>query len=239
MHCHFGVHFVLDAAYDIHSSALRHDLGIRARQIWQRSGDLGNVGSTWFGGGHNRIVSLDFSPDTIMRWREEGLLTAHDLRVKAPITRATPAATQRIFARVARIIAQPALTLHDRLLLESQVLALCGGYFSYSATPRKDKIDDVIDIIRSEYHLPLTIAELARRSGINECYLKQQFKARTGQTIAVYIRELRMNEAMRLLLDEGKTLQQTAWHVGYRNPNGFSLAFRKVHGVSPAVLVKQ
>ena len=237
--CHFGLQFTLDAAYIIHAAAMQQDLNVRARQIWQRCSDLGEIGTTWLANQRNRLISLDFSPDITSRWQEDGLLSADDIHSATPIALATSVGSKRIFAHVARIINQPMVTLHDRLLLESQILALCADYFAGNNSPqRKDKIDDAIDIIRSEYHSPLTITELARRIGLNECYLKQQFKVRTGQTIATYIRDLRMNEAMRLLLDENKTLQQTAWHVGYRNPDGFSRAFRKAYGISPAALVK-
>ncbi|MBV7433732.1 AraC family transcriptional regulator [Cardiobacteriaceae bacterium TAE3-ERU3] len=236
--CHFGIQFTLDAAYTIHTTAMHKHIDIRARQIWQRSGDLGEVATTWYGNQQNRLISLDFSPEITARWQEEGLLSTENIYGKAPLTSVAPIPTKRIFAHVARIIDQPVVTIHDRLLLESQILALCADHFAYTALPRKDKIDGAIDIIRSEYHLPLTITELAQRIGLNECYLKQQFKVRTGKTIANYIRDLRMNEAMRLLLDEHKTLQQTAWHVGYRNPDGFSRAFRKAYGISPATLVR-
>lgn len=73
--------------------------------------------------------------------------------------------------------------------------------------------------------------------GINECYLKQKFKQQTGKTIGSFIRELRMQEAMRLLLDEYKSVQETAWYVGYRDPSNFSKAFAKFYGVTPTQLI--
>ncbi|MGO1282245.1 MAG: helix-turn-helix domain-containing protein, partial [Psychrobacter sp.] len=91
--------------------------------------------------------------------------------------------------------------------------------------------------IRQEYQHKLTISLLSQRVGINECYLKQQFKQQTGKTIGQFIRELRMQEAMRLLLDEYKSVQETAWYVGYHDPSNFSKAFAKFYGVTPTQLI--
>ena len=85
----------------------------------------------------------------------------------------------------------------------------------------------------------MPIATLARRAGINECYLKEMFRQRTGQTIAVYLRALRMGHALRLLESGQATLQQAAHACGYSRADKFSQAFRRVHGVMPSQVSRQ
>lgn len=95
-------------------------------------------------------------------------------------------------------------------------------------------LDDAMDIVHSEWHLPLTIAQLARRAGINECYLKTLFRERTGQGVAGYLRKLRMERARDLLRSGQYSVQQVAALCGYAHSGKFTEAFRKIHGVTPS-----
>ncbi|RMX08246.1 AraC family transcriptional regulator [Corticibacter populi] len=98
-------------------------------------------------------------------------------------------------------------------------------------------VDDAIDILQSEWRHPPTIAELARRAGINACYLKEFFRQRTGMTIADYQRHLRMRHARDMLESGAYTLQQLAHACGYARTDKFSIAFRRAWGQSPSGLL--
>jgi len=97
-------------------------------------------------------------------------------------------------------------------------------------------VQDARDILHGEFAASHSIASLARRVGINECYLKAAFKTATGRTIAQYLREVRMGQA-RSLLEAGQcSVLQACEFVGYSNPGQFAAAFRRIHGVAPASL---
>lgn len=95
-------------------------------------------------------------------------------------------------------------------------------------------LDDAMDIVHSEWQQPLTIAQLARRAGINECYLKTLFRERTGQGVAGYLRSVRMQRARDLLRSGQYSVQQVAALCGYAHSGKFTEAFRKIHGVTPS-----
>ncbi|WP_230658903.1 helix-turn-helix transcriptional regulator [Psychrobacter sp. I-STPA10] len=257
--CFFGIHILIDANYDLTASNLKQTVSARPKQIWGRYGNFGEICTTWQENSRQQVVSLDFPEELLLRWQEDfalpdwlnlpkhgmsgddgGLILLSDLPIK-------PA----LILQALRIINQPTETLTDSLTLESLALSLCGRLLSPSSDGAsssqtqtmtkkslmiKNKVDDAIDIIHAEYHLPLTISGLARQVGINECYLKQGFKERTGQTIATYIRQLRLQQALRLLLDEGMSVQQTAYYVGYRDVGHFSQIFKKEFGYLPSEL---
>ncbi|MBV7434966.1 AraC family transcriptional regulator [Cardiobacteriaceae bacterium TAE3-ERU3] len=233
--CHFSLHIAVEADYTFYSSAVGKNIDVHNRSIWCCRGDLGDITASWQRNSRNRAISLYFPAVLLERWHEQSALPKWLQRGSSAPLEPLPQLTchPRAMARAAQIIAQPATTLFDRLRLESLYLNLCGELFAADQCRNSNKIDDVIDIIHSEYHGHLTISALAVRVGLNECYLKHQFKQRTGSTIAAYVRELRMREAMRLLLDEGKTLQETAWYVGYRDSGYFSRVFRTTYGFSP------
>lgn len=95
-------------------------------------------------------------------------------------------------------------------------------------------LDCALDIVHAEWDQPLTIASLAHRAGINECYLKAYFRQRTGQTIAMYLRKLRMQHALSLMESRQLTVQQVANFCGYLHAGKFSQAFRREHGLAPS-----
>ena len=129
-----------------------------------------------------------------------------------------------------------------RLTLEAAALELTARLLRFNLgcrNPRshRARIDEAADIIRAEYRQPLTIAALARRVGLNECYLKRYYKAQTGETIAASLRRHRLHAALRLLND-GATVQQAMAAAGYRSPGHFGAAFKKQFGCLPREVVQ-
>jgi len=93
------------------------------------------------------------------------------------------------------------------------------------------------DIWNSESARPLTIAEIARRVGLNECYLKRYFKAQTGETVAGRLRRLRLGHAL-ALIESGSTVQAAMHFCGYRHAGRFNEAFRRHYGFLPSDVKK-
>lgn len=240
--CYLGVHIVLQADYCIECSQLKQRFDISERQLWRRQGDMGEVACNWgAGGGACRVVTLDFTPELLARWREDFALPGWldpDYRGAGTRIEVHPV-SQALVARTAQLLQQPVQTLADRLALEAVVLSLCTELFALLDEPARPhtRIDDAIDIIRSEFNQNLTIHQLARRVGMNECYLKHQFKQHTGTTIAAYIRDIRMQSALQRLQEDRLSLQELAYHVGYRNPGHFSKVFKQTFGYSPAAML--
>jgi len=79
---------------------------------------------------------------------------------------------------------------------------------------------------------PPTIAELAQAIGMNQCRLKQAFKAQFGTTIYALFQRERMLRARWLLGQHNVT--ETAGLLGYSNISHFSSAFRKQFGYLPS-----
>jgi len=97
-------------------------------------------------------------------------------------------------------------------------------------------VEDALDILEREWMSAHTITALSRRVRLNECYLKTAFRQTTGQTIAHYLRHLRIRHARRLIEDTRASVLQTAAFVGYSNPSHFASAFKAVYGTLPSAL---
>lgn len=62
----------------------------------------------------------------------------------------------------------------------------------------------------------------------------QHFKAVTSTTPLQYQKELRLLEARRLLVSEGRSVSDAAFEVGYKSPTQFSREYSRKFGVPPS-----
>jgi len=77
-------------------------------------------------------------------------------------------------------------------------------------------------------------AELARKMTLSESQLNRKVKAITGQTLSLFIREIRLQHAKMMLLTKDKNISEIAYDVGFNDPAYFSRTFSKTFGVSPS-----
>ena len=80
----------------------------------------------------------------------------------------------------------------------------------------------------------LTISQLASEVGMNTSHLKQNFKKVFNNTIFKHITHLRMSRAKELLKEGKLTIAEISTEVGYKNPQHFTVAFKKVYKVLPS-----
>lgn len=79
-----------------------------------------------------------------------------------------------------------------------------------------------------------SLAELSRLAAINPGTLADNFKSAFGQTIFSYFRELKLNEARRILRCETVSVTEISARVGYTNPTAFATAYRRQFGHPPS-----
>jgi len=82
----------------------------------------------------------------------------------------------------------------------------------------------------------LTIADLARRCGINRDKLARGFRHAYGSTIAETLSERRLGEARTLLLTSDLPVSSVGYRCGYLNNAAFTRAFSRRFGVVPSTL---
>lgn len=101
------------------------------------------------------------------------------------------------------------------------------------------KIIEVEQYIQTNLKQALTISELAEIFGMNMSKLKQNFKIVFSSTIFKHITKLRMEKAITLILNENYTVAEASYKVGYKNPQHFTVAFKKMYGYLPSELIKE
>lgn len=96
------------------------------------------------------------------------------------------------------------------------------------------RLERVRAILDKAFIDPPSQKELAQEAGMNESKLRKDFKEYYGITIHNYTIRLRMEYARKLLLQDRKTIFETAELTGFSHQNNFSIAFKKYFGISPS-----
>ena len=105
----------------------------------------------------------------------------------------------------------------------------------------KDKmlIEDVKKYIQKHYMEDLSVKELAEVACVSQNYFSAMFKKETGQNYKAYLTEIRMEAAIKLLLQTDDKTYEIGEKVGYNNVRRFVEAFKHIYKVSPMEYKKQ
>jgi AraC-like DNA-binding protein len=80
--------------------------------------------------------------------------------------------------------------------------------------------------------------ELARQMFLSESQLFRKIKALTGQSIALHIRSIRLQNARTMLQNSDSSVAEIAYLTGFNDPSYFTRVFSKEFGVVPGDLRK-
>lgn len=130
----------------------------------------------------------------------------------------------------------PALApLVHREILYRLLTSPNGWRLARTATPDSydQRVARVISWMRDRYREPLRVADLAKAVHMSESSLHQHFKSVTALTPIQYQKQLRLQEARRLMLADGVNAAVVARHVGYESPSQFSREYARMFGAPP------
>ena len=111
-----------------------------------------------------------------------------------------------------------------------------GWRLAQMATPdsRSQRISRAIAWLQQHYCEPLRIEDMARSVHMSVSSLHHQFKAVTAMSPLQYQKQLRLQEARRLMLAEGVDAATAGHRVGYESPSQFSREYARQFGLPPA-----
>lgn len=87
--------------------------------------------------------------------------------------------------------------------------------------------------IRQEYDQALQMDELARQLGMSVSSFHQHFKAVTSMSPLQFQKQLRLQEARRLMIGEDFDAAAAGFRVGYEDPSQFSREYKRLFGAPP------
>lgn len=85
----------------------------------------------------------------------------------------------------------------------------------------------------------VTLKELSRLLGYSEKYASDVFRRYMGSSLSKHVKELRLNKATSMLLEERHTITTIAESVGFSDAFAFSHFFKRAVGCSPTEYRRQ
>jgi AraC-like DNA-binding protein len=104
-------------------------------------------------------------------------------------------------------------------------IAVPGGYTS--------PIARAIERLRKDFDKPLRIDDIARELGMSVSGFHHHFKAVTAMSPLQFQKQMRLQEARRLMLGEGLDAARAAYRVGYHDAAYFNREYKSLFGLPP------
>jgi len=102
-------------------------------------------------------------------------------------------------------------------------------------SPDYDKIAEVRNYIKDNSIGFMTVNDIAAKFGFERSYLHRIFKQRYGISIKKFITDTKMMRA-KTMLEEGSSVLEVSYKVGYSSEFNFSRAFKQYYGIAPSML---
>lgn len=96
-----------------------------------------------------------------------------------------------------------------------------------------ERLRPAIEFIERNYHLPISLGDIAESAGISASYLSHSFRGLIGMTPMEYADRLRVRSAMKALVMTDKTIERVAAELSFSSPARFRSVFRSLTGATP------
>ncbi|WP_369059487.1 AraC family transcriptional regulator [Caulobacter sp. 73W] len=101
------------------------------------------------------------------------------------------------------------------------------------ADNRLQQVNRAISWIKLNYSRPFSVENVASEAGMSASALHQHFKTVTAMSPLQYQKQLRLQEARRLIVAQNMDAASAGHAVGYESPSQFSREYRRVFGAPP------
>lgn len=134
--------------------------------------------------------------------------------------------------------AVPSVYMERTLLREVIYHVLCGScgkqfLQSVAQVGRVDEIYKANSWIKENFRDPFTVEKLAEEWNMSVSLFHQKFKSAVGMGPLQCQKRLRLTEAKRLMLDEGRNVTGASLEVGYESLSQFIRDYKKMFGLAP------
>jgi len=95
------------------------------------------------------------------------------------------------------------------------------------------RISKAVEQLRENFDQPLRIDDIARELGMSVSGFHHHFKSVTAMSPLQFQKQIRLQEARRLMLGEDLDAASAGFRVGYEDPSYFSREYKKLFGAPP------
>ncbi len=111
---------------------------------------------------------------------------------------------------------------------------LCSiGYAHQYKSNDIEKIDRVYNYVLSNFKDDISVTDIALKCNMNTAAFCRYFKKKTGKTFKDFMNEIRLGNAVGLLLTGDLNMAEVAFESGFNNPSYFNRLFKRRNGITP------
>lgn len=103
-----------------------------------------------------------------------------------------------------------------------------------SFSSKNDHVINILKYVDDHITEKLSLKDIAKEFHMSNEYTSYIFKKETGKQLTQYINEQKTLLAKKLILNEGMSLAEISFHLGFENYDYFSKTFKKYAGISPS-----
>ncbi|WP_444882582.1 helix-turn-helix domain-containing protein [Microbulbifer sp. PSTR4-B] len=99
---------------------------------------------------------------------------------------------------------------------------------------RMDKLKRPVEYIKNNYSQPIAVEDLAEVASLSVSALERRFKKYLDKTPMQFVREVRLENSRRMLVETQSPISEIAYRVGFTSHSYFSRHFKGMFGQLPA-----
>jgi len=100
------------------------------------------------------------------------------------------------------------------------------------------RMNAILSFTFRESHRKIYIREAAAMANLSVEAFCRYFKLHTQKTYTLFLNELRVSNACKMLLHRDRSIQDVCYQAGFNNISNFNRVFKKVMGKSPSLYLK-
>jgi two-component system response regulator YesN len=123
----------------------------------------------------------------------------------------------------------------NRRFLTNETDEITADLVSRTKAGRKHHtLQQALNFIHNNFSTDISLDQVAGTAGISKYHFSRLFKEMTGMTYQSYLNRVRIEQAKKLLNDDGLSITDTGYAVGYSDLTHFERIFKKLTGVTPS-----
>ena len=96
------------------------------------------------------------------------------------------------------------------------------------------RINRMVAGIEREYREKLSLADIARKEGVNMTYLSRFFKEKMGYSFTEFVQFIRLKRTLQLLEESDRKIVDIALDCGFPNVKSYNMVFKRAYKRTPA-----
>jgi len=109
----------------------------------------------------------------------------------------------------------------------------------FLSTAEEDFFNRLMDLIEKKWDRPtFTLENMCRQMGLSRSQLYRNITSLTGQSFVDFIKDFRLNQALKLIERDRDNITQAAYGSGFNNPSYFTKCFKERFGMLPSEFAK-